>query len=91
MNARPISVSRSARIVSTIGVTVPSTARTLCIVVCGAGPAPRVSHLVDLAHQDGWSVQIVATPDAWEASIMVILDAGEDMQSLVAELGDVAS
>src|SRR5687767_12169833 len=36
--------------------------RVLCAVVCGAGPAPQVSTLVDLAHADGWSVRIVATP-----------------------------
>jgi phosphopantothenoylcysteine synthetase/decarboxylase len=37
-------------------------ARVLCVVVCGAGPAPHISTLVDLAHADGWSVRIVATP-----------------------------
>ncbi|MET7809220.1 DUF6228 family protein [Micromonospora chersina] len=30
-------------------------------------------------------------PGAWEASVMVALDAGEDMQRLVAELGDLVS
>ncbi|MEU5726753.1 DUF6228 family protein [Micromonospora sp. NPDC047738] len=30
-------------------------------------------------------------PSAWEASVMVTLDAGEDMQRLVAELGDLVS
>ena len=34
----------------------------LCVIVCGAGPAPHVSHLVSLATEQGWSVQIVATP-----------------------------
>ncbi|MFG1834276.1 DUF6228 family protein [Micromonospora chersina] len=30
-------------------------------------------------------------PSAWEASVMVTLDAGEDMRRLVAELGDLVS
>lgn len=30
-------------------------------------------------------------PSAWEASVMVTLDASEDMRSLVAELGDLIS
>ncbi|MEV0733636.1 flavoprotein [Polymorphospora sp. NPDC050346] len=38
------------------------TTRTLCVIVCGAGPAPHVGTLVDLAHTDGWTVRIVATP-----------------------------
>src|SRR5258708_39131586 len=38
--------------------------RTLCIVVCGAGPASDVGKLVRLAQQRGWAVQIVATPAA---------------------------
>jgi phosphopantothenoylcysteine synthetase/decarboxylase len=38
--------------------------RTLCIVVCGAGPASRVHVLVDHAQLDGWTVRIVATPTA---------------------------
>jgi phosphopantothenoylcysteine synthetase/decarboxylase len=36
--------------------------RTLCVVVCGAGPAPYVGILIDLAHEAGWSVRLVATP-----------------------------
>lgn len=38
--------------------------RTLCIVVCGAGPASDVGKLVVLAQQRGWTVLIVATPAA---------------------------
>jgi hypothetical protein len=30
-------------------------------------------------------------PDAWEASVTVTLDAGEDMRGLVAELADLVS
>ncbi|WP_432983021.1 flavoprotein [Dactylosporangium sp. CA-233914] len=36
--------------------------RSLCIVVCGAGPAPQVGRLVALAIEAGWTVRIVATP-----------------------------
>jgi len=38
--------------------------RTLCIVICGAGPAGRVGRLVDLAQGEGWVVRLVATPAA---------------------------
>lgn len=38
--------------------------RTLCVVVCGAGPASQVGTLVDLAHRDHWQVRLVATPVA---------------------------
>jgi hypothetical protein len=38
--------------------------RTLCIVVCAAGPAAQVGRLVELARIDGWGVWIVATPAA---------------------------
>jgi phosphopantothenoylcysteine synthetase/decarboxylase len=40
------------------------TGRTLCIVVCAAGPAAQVGRLVELARADGWTVRIVATPAA---------------------------
>jgi phosphopantothenoylcysteine synthetase/decarboxylase len=36
--------------------------RTLCVVICGAGPADRVGRLVDLAQREGWTVRLVATP-----------------------------
>lgn len=36
----------------------------LKIVVCAAGPAADVAYLVTLAHNDGWDVEIVATPPA---------------------------
>lgn len=38
--------------------------RVLSIVVCGAGPAARVSQLVRLAQERGWTVGIIATPAA---------------------------
>jgi phosphopantothenoylcysteine synthetase/decarboxylase len=38
--------------------------RILCVIVCGAGPAGEVGRLVKLAHDRGWSVQVVSTPAA---------------------------
>jgi len=38
--------------------------RSLCLVVCAAGPAPQAGTLIGLAHQQGWAVTIVATPMA---------------------------
>ncbi len=38
--------------------------RTLCVVVCGAGPAADVGQLVELAQAEGWSVFVVASPSA---------------------------
>ena len=38
--------------------------RTLCVVVCGAGPASNVGALVRLAQERAWTVQVVATPAA---------------------------
>ncbi|MCO6010182.1 flavoprotein [Actinoallomurus purpureus] len=47
-------------------------ARVLSIVVCGAGPAGEVGRLVDLAHERGWEVQVIATPAALD-----FIDAAE--------------
>jgi phosphopantothenoylcysteine synthetase/decarboxylase len=38
--------------------------RVMSIIVCGAGPASAISTLVRLAHDRGWTVQVVATPAA---------------------------
>ena len=38
--------------------------RELCIVVCGAGPAPDVGKLVSMAQDANWTVNIIATPAA---------------------------
>jgi phosphopantothenoylcysteine synthetase/decarboxylase len=43
---------------------VSAPAKTLCVVVCGAGPAPHVGTLIELAQADGWTVRVVATPAA---------------------------
>jgi hypothetical protein len=39
-------------------------ARVLTVVVCGAGPASEVGQLIKLAQEQGWSVQVIATPAA---------------------------
>jgi len=36
----------------------------LYVVVCGAGPAPRVSELVAEAQRHGWDIHLIATPAA---------------------------
>ncbi|WP_405088332.1 flavoprotein [Microbispora sp. NBC_01389] len=38
--------------------------KVLYVIVCAAGPAGDVGELVTLAQDDGWTVQIVATPNA---------------------------
>jgi phosphopantothenoylcysteine synthetase/decarboxylase len=45
-------------------VTRPGEDRVLYVIVCGAGPAGEVGQLVELAHDEGWTVQIIATPAA---------------------------
>ena len=44
--------------------TLPGEDRVLYVIVCGAGPAGDVGRLVELAHDRGWAVQIIATPSA---------------------------
>jgi phosphopantothenoylcysteine synthetase/decarboxylase len=36
----------------------------LSVIVCGAGPAAAIGTLVTLAHERGWTVQVIATPAA---------------------------
>lgn len=38
--------------------------KVLYIIVCAAGPAGEVGTLIELAQEDGWTVQLVATPAA---------------------------
>jgi hypothetical protein len=38
--------------------------KVLYIIVCAAGPAGEVDRLVAMAQEDGWTVQIIATPSA---------------------------
>jgi hypothetical protein len=44
--------------------TAPGEGRVLDAIVCSAGPAGRVGHLIQLAQDRGWTVQIIATPQA---------------------------
>jgi hypothetical protein len=41
-------------------------ARTMSVIVCGAGPATALGVLVTLAHERGWIVHVTATPAALE-------------------------
>jgi phosphopantothenoylcysteine synthetase/decarboxylase len=38
--------------------------RVLSVIVCGAGPATEIRKLIKLAHERGWTVQVIATPAA---------------------------
>ena len=38
--------------------------RVLSVIVCGAGPAAAIGTLVQLAHDRGWGIQVIATPAA---------------------------
>lgn len=44
--------------------TADTPARVLAIVCCAAGPASEVGTLARLVAEDGWAVQVIATPDA---------------------------
>ncbi|MET7327441.1 flavoprotein [Nonomuraea sp. NPDC005650] len=48
--------------------------KVLYIIVCAAGPAPDVGRLVALAHDQGWTVQIVATPPALDFIDIPVLE-----------------
>lgn len=43
-----------------------SPSRVLSLIVCGAGPATAIGTMIDLAHERGWTVQVIATPAALE-------------------------
>jgi phosphopantothenoylcysteine synthetase/decarboxylase len=43
--------------------TSPSGRRILYVIACGSPVARNISHLVTLAHHDGWDVCVIATPD----------------------------
>lgn len=38
--------------------------RALSVIVCGAGPAAAIGSFITLAHERGWTVQVIATPAA---------------------------
>ncbi|TDD14310.1 flavoprotein [Actinomadura sp. KC06] len=52
--------------------------KVLYVIVCAAGPAGDVGKLVTLAHQQGWDIQIIATPSALDFM---------DTQALEAQTG----
>lgn len=37
----------------------------LSLIVCGAGPAPNVGVLIDLAQTAGWTVQVTRQPQPY--------------------------
>jgi phosphopantothenoylcysteine synthetase/decarboxylase len=45
-------------------VTQDTPTRVLSLIVCGAGPAVAISAFIKLAHDRGWTVQVIATPAA---------------------------
>lgn len=49
--------------------------RVLYVVVCGAGPAGEVATLVDAAQEEGWVVQLIATPAGVEFLDVADLEA----------------
>jgi phosphopantothenoylcysteine synthetase/decarboxylase len=49
--------------------------RILYVIVCGAGPAADVGRLIDLAHDRGWDVQLIATPAALDFLDVPALEA----------------
>jgi phosphopantothenoylcysteine synthetase/decarboxylase len=53
----------------------PEGRRVLYVIVCAAGPAAQVGRLVDLAHDRGWDVQLIATPAALDFIDIPALEA----------------
>jgi hypothetical protein len=47
----------------------------LTVVVCGAGPASKVSQLVSMAQEPGWAIQLIATPSALAFLDLDVLEA----------------
>jgi phosphopantothenoylcysteine synthetase/decarboxylase len=43
---------------------VTASGKVLYVIVCAAGPAGEVGRLVTMAQEEGWTVQIIATPPA---------------------------
>ena len=50
-------------------------ARVLTVIVCGAGPASEVGQLVKLAQENGWTIQVVATPAALDFIDVPVIEA----------------
>ncbi|WP_182881677.1 flavoprotein [Microbispora sp. H10949] len=66
------------------------TGKVLYIIVCAAGPAGDVGKLVTMAQDDGWTVQIVATPNALDFIDVPALEkqTGRPIRSQYRKPGD---
>jgi phosphopantothenoylcysteine synthetase/decarboxylase len=53
-------------------------ARVLTVIVCGAGPASEVGTLITLTQKRGWTVQVVATPAAFDFLDVAAIEAQTD-------------
>ncbi|TQS29064.1 flavoprotein [Microbispora sp. KK1-11] len=64
--------------------------KVLYIIVCAAGPAGDVGKLVTMAQDDGWIVQIVATPNALDFIDVSALEkqTGRPVRSQYRKPGD---
>ena len=63
---RTLEVKVAQELLQTVGLRtfVPLVAACPGVIVCGAGPAGNVGHLVELAHSRGFDLQLIATPAA---------------------------
>jgi phosphopantothenoylcysteine synthetase/decarboxylase len=68
-------------------------AKVLYIVVCAAGPAAEVGRLVALAQDQGWTVQIIATPSALDFidTTALELETGRPVRSRYRKPGEPKS
>ncbi|OPG13843.1 flavoprotein [Microbispora sp. GKU 823] len=66
------------------------TGKVLYVIVCAAGPAGDVGKLVTMAQDDGWTVQIVATPNALDFIDVPALEkqTGRPVRSQYRKPGD---
>lgn len=67
--------------------------RVLTVIVCGAGPASEVGHLINLAHEHAWNVQVVATSAALDFLNVPAIEAltGSPVRSQYRKPGEARS
>jgi phosphopantothenoylcysteine synthetase/decarboxylase len=67
--------------------------RVLVVIVCGAGPATAIGTLIKLAHERGWTVQIIATPAALDffESAAIETETGSPVRSQYRKPGEPRS
>ena len=67
--------------------------RVLTVIACGAGPASEVGRLIKLAHEHGWTVQVVATPAALDFIDLAAIEAqtGSPVRSQYRKPGEPRS